>query len=230
MIRPNMPALYKATEAAWPSAGTTAQNGWVIKAGAGGGKRVCAAIQTDPNADIALAEATIQSLNQPRLFQIRTAEHELDAALNTRGYDLIDRAIFLMAPLSSLTKSQSDQNVDTPNTTMKKIWADGGVGPERLNVMARATTPKTYAHIDHQAVAYAAIHENICMAHAVKVSQNHRRQGLGKSIMHQLAGWAKTQGAEFMAVITVMDNIPARTLYQNLGMSEVGHYHYRIKR
>jgi GNAT superfamily N-acetyltransferase len=230
MPSPDIAALYSATDATWPSAATTAQNGWLIKDGAGGGKRVCAAIQTDPNADITLAENAMLAINQQRLFQIRTGEQDLDTALNARGYDLIDRVVFLMTPLSAFLKTHRDQNEDVPNTVMKQIWADGGVGPERLNIMARAATPKTYAHIDDRAVAYAAIHNNICMAHAVEVSKKYRRQGLGKSIMHQVAGWAETQGAKYMAVITVMDNIPARTLYQSLGMSEVGHYHYRIKR
>ena len=112
---------------------------------------------------------------------------------------------------------------------MKQVWSDGGIGAARLNVMHRAGAPKTFAHVNEVSVGFAAVHNGICMAHAVEVAKDHRRQGLGKSIMHQIAGWAETQGAEFMAVITVMENTAARTLYQSLGMSEVGHYHYRIK-
>mgnify|MGYP003624548294 CR=1 FL=1 len=230
MTLPDIQTLYDVTEATWPSASATSQSGWIIKDGAGGGKRVCATIQIEPSADIALAEDAMLSFNQDRLFQIRTGENALDVALESRGYDLIDRVVFLAAPLTSLCKTHSTQNEEAPTEAMKSIWANGGIGPERLNVMARANAPKTYAHIDDRAVAYAAIHNGICMAHAVEVSKNHRRQGLGKSIMHQIAGWAETQGAQFMAVITVAENTAARTLYQNLGMSEVGHYHYRIKR
>jgi GNAT superfamily N-acetyltransferase len=229
MNLPDIQSLYDATDATWPSASATSQNGWIIKSGAGGGKRVSAALQTDPSANIDYAEQEMQTIGQDRLFQIRTGEDALDSALASRGYDLIDRVVLLVAPLSALKKSTNIQSTDTPNSALKQIWSDGGIGPTRLDVMNRATCPKSIIHIDDRAVAYVGIHNGICMAHAVEVSKNHRRQGLGKQIMHATAQWAENQGAEFMAVITVMDNIAARTLYQNLGMTEVGHYHYRIK-
>jgi GNAT superfamily N-acetyltransferase len=230
MNLPDIQSLYDATDATWPSASATSQGGWVIKNGAGGGKRVSAALQTDPSANIDHAEQAMQAIGQDCLFQIRTDEDALDTALASRGYDLIDRVVLLVAPLPELARSTSFQSTDTPNTALKQIWADGGIGPARFDVMNRATCPKSIIHIDDRAVAYVGIHNGICMAHAVEVSKNHRRQGLGKQIMHEAAGWADQHGAEFMAVITVMDNIAARTLYQNLGMAEVGHYHYRIKR
>lgn len=230
MSLPDIQSLYDATDATWPSASVTSQNGWIIKNGASGGKRVSAALQSDPAADIETAERSMLALSQDRLFQIRTDETALDTALASRGYDLIDRVVLLVAPLCQLAKSTTVQSSQTPNTALKQIWADGGIGPARLDVMDRATCPKSIIHIDDRAVAYVGIHNDICMAHAVEVSQSHRRQGLGKQIMHAASYWAENQGAKFMAVITVMDNIPARTLYQNLGMAEVGHYHYRIKR
>lgn len=229
MKRPDVYALYDATDATWPSASVTMQDGWIIKDGAGGGKRVSAALQIDPLAKILDAERAMQAIGQDRLFQIRTNEGTLDAELEELGYTLIDRVVLLLAPLADLTKDNRFQSQNTPNPALKKIWADGGVGPARLDVMQRATCKKSIIHIDDRAVAYAGIHKGICMAHAVEVSKRHRRQGLGKEIMHAVAGWADQQGAEFMAVITVMNNTPARTLYQNLGMAEVGHYHYRIK-
>lgn len=229
MNLPDIQSLYDATDATWPSASATLQNGWIIKNGAGGGKRVSAALQTDPSAEIEHAEVAMQTIGQDLLFQLRTGEDALDSALASRGYDLIDRVVLLVAPLSALEKSTNIQSSDTPNTALKQIWADGGIGPARFDVMNRATCPKSIIHIDDRAVAYVGIHNGICMAHAVEVSKSHRRQGLGNQIMQAAAGWAEHQGAVFMAVITVMDNIPARTLYQNLGMTEVGHYHYRIK-
>lgn len=230
MKLPDIQSLYDVTDATWPSASVASQSGWIIKNGAGGGKRVSAALQTTPSADINTAELAMQELGQDRLFQIRTGEDTLDAALAIRGYDLIDRVVLLVAPLSELAKSTDAQSRQTPNVTLTNIWAAGGIGPARLDVMNRATCTKSIIHIDDRAVAYVGIHNGIAMAHAVEVSKKHRRQGLGKLVMHAVARWAELQGAEFLAVITVMDNTAARSLYQNLGMSEVGHYHYRIKR
>ncbi len=230
MSLPDIHALYAATDTTWPSASISEIGGWIIKDGAGGGKRVSAAIQIDPTANIETAETAMRTIGQDQLFQIRTGEEQLDSRLQERGYQLFDPVVLLVAPVADLQKLNCDQLTTTPNADMIKIWADGGIGPSRLNVMARANCPKAYIHFDNKAVAYAAIHNGICMAHAVEVSEDHRRQGLGKQIMHRVADWANLQGAEFLAVITVIENIAARTLYKNLGMSEVGNYHYRIKR
>lgn len=230
MILPTLQDLYDVTEATWPSAAVSEQAGWIIKDGAGGGKRVSAAVQLDENADITVAEAAMRDLGQDQLFQIREGDDALDQELANRGYALFDRVVLMVGKISALDQTADGQMEDRPNSNMTKIWAQGGIGPARLNIMDRAICPKAYGRIDDKAVAYAAIHNNICMAHAVEVSQDHRRQGLGRKIMHQIAGWADQQGADYMAVITVVENTAARTLYQNLGLQEIGNYHYRIKR
>lgn len=230
MILPDIQSLYNATDATWPSAAITSQNGWLIKDGAGGGKRVSAALQIEPSADINDAEQAMRAINQDLLFQVRSGENELDRALQSRGYELFDPVVLLAAPLADLSKSRAIQTTQSPNAALKQIWAEGGIGQARLDVMARAKCTKSIIHIDDRAVAYAGIHNGICMAHAVEVSKDHRRQGLGKQIMHATARWAEQEGARYLAVITVMENTAARELYLGLGMSEVGHYHYRIKR
>jgi len=230
MTLPTLQDLYDVTEATWPSASMSEKSGWVIKDGAGGGKRVCAAVQLTKSADIQLAEAEMLELGQDKLFQIRTGDNTLDKALALRGYELFDRVVLMVGKLTELEQTADGQMEERPNSSMKEIWEQGGIGPARLAVMDRAKCTKAYARIDDKAVAYAAIHNNICMAHAVEVSQDHRRKGLGRKIMHQIAGWADQRGADYMAVITVTENTAARTLYQNLGLQEIGNYHYRIKR
>lgn len=143
MKLPDIQSLYDVTDATWPSASVASQSGWIIKNGAGGGKRVSAALQTTPSADINTAELAMQELGQDRLFQIRTGEDTLDAALAIRGYDLIDRVVLLVAPLSELAKSTDAQSRQTPNVTLTNIWAAGGIGPARLDVMNRATCTKS---------------------------------------------------------------------------------------
>lgn len=230
MTLPSLQTLYDVTDATWPSAGVKQVDGWLIKNGAGGGKRVSACVQMDADANIMIAEEHMLALGQDLLFQIRAGDERLDQNLETLGYDLIDRVILMAGPLVGMHKTFNGQMENAPTPEMVDIWAEGGIGPARLKVMERASCIKAYARIDDAAVAYAAIDQGICMAHAVEVSAKHRRKGLGRKIMRQIAGWASKQGAEFMAVITVQDNIAARTLYQTLGLSEVGEYHYRIKR
>jgi GNAT superfamily N-acetyltransferase len=95
--------------------------------------------------------------------------------------------------------------------------------------MARTKALKTYVTINNKAVAFVAIHNAIAMVHALEVSKINQRQGFGRKIMRQIAGWASLNGAHYLSVITVHNNFPAKSLYEHLKMSEVGNYHYRIK-
>jgi GNAT superfamily N-acetyltransferase len=67
------------------------------------------------------------------------------------------------------------------------------------------------------------------MVHALEVAKVKQRQGFGKKIMQQIAGWAATNGANYLTVITVDNNLPGKSLYQHLRMTKLGNYHYRIK-
>jgi GNAT superfamily N-acetyltransferase len=230
MKLPDIETLYDVIDATWPAASVTLHRGWLIRDGQGGGKRVCAACKVKPDARIKHAESAMVEICQDRLFMIRNGQQKLDESLASLGYDLIDPVVLLAAPLYSLNKDEIGQSCDAPNAAMSKLWAAGGIGTERLAVMERALGPKTYITIKDKAVAYVAIHNGIAMAHAVEVGARCRRQGLGRAIMHQVAAWAEQKGADYLSVITVMDNTAARTLYQTLGMTEVGHYHYRIKK
>lgn len=230
MTLPSAESLYEAVNATWPAASTQSHKGWLIQDGQGGGKRVSAAIQLTSSAKIRDAESAMVELGQSKLFMIRQGEDKLDEHLNDLGYELIDQVVLMVAPIEELERRVDGEYLQLPNSCAKNIWQAGGIGPARLSVMARSSCPKTYVTIADKGIAYVAIHNGIAMAHAVEVSIDHRRQGLGKTIMHHIAGWAHNQGAKYLSVITVKNNIAARTLYQNMGMTEVGEYHYRIKR
>jgi len=45
--------------------------------------------------------------------------------------------------------------------------------------------------------------------------------------MYKAFQWAEEQNCKWVSVLTVRENIPARTLYENLGMVESAAYHYR---
>ena len=238
MTSPSAETLYNVCEATWPPAKTWRTNGFVFRDGAGGGKRVSATtVDHVPNdTEIADAEARMRELEQPALFMIREGEEALDAKLNDADYNVIDPVQLYVAPVELLT-SQAIPPVTAfsiwePLAIMTEIWAEGGIGPARLKVMERANQ-KTAVFCrwnDKPAgVAFAGILGDVCMVHAVEVLPHQRRKGVAQWIMRQAAFWAQSNGAAWVSVLCVRDNLAANTLYKGLGFQPSGAYHYRIK-
>ena len=227
---------FEAGDATWPAARRFAQGAWTLREGQGGGKRVSAATARGPvtEDDIPQAEAAMREMGQRPLFMVRGGEDDLDARLAARGYTVVDPVAVLSAPIETLT------DVPIPPVTafciweplaiMAEIWAAGGIGPARLAVMARAGT-KTgiLARWNEKpaGVAFAAVHEDICMVHAVEVLPHQQRQGVATWIMRAAAHWGQARGARHLSVLCVEENTRAQALYAKLGFVPVGQYHYR---
>ena len=179
----------------------------------------------------------MSAAGEPPLFMIRDGEDDLDTELQTRGYALVDPVNLYICPTSQLTDQPIPKvtafSIWEPLAIMKEIWAQGGIGPERLAVMDRAKL-KTgiFGRWNEKpaGVAFAAIHDGICMVHAVEVLPHQRGQGVASWLMRKAAFWAQEQGAEHVAVLCVTDNAAANGLYKALGLQVAGQYHYRLKR
>jgi len=236
---PNIKTLYDVCEATWPPASTQKVGGWIIRNGENGGQRVSATtaelLGTIP--DIAIAESAMERLGQPKLFMVREGETELDAALQARGYHIKDPVNFYATQVSTLSHPAPHRMAAftpyPPLAIMEEIWADAGIGPGRLAVMARAKGPKStiFARQDDRpaGVAYVAIYRDTAMLHALETLPAFRRKGVGVNIMRKAAAWAQDHGARTLSVIVTEDNEAANGLYTSLGMKLVGQYHYRIK-
>ncbi|NIZ14967.1 GNAT family N-acetyltransferase [Phaeobacter sp. HF9A] len=237
---PINPRYYQVVEATWPCVETRSLGPITLRIGAGGGSRVSAATAEAAveDARIAEAEAAMLALDQPRLFMIREGEGDLDAQLDRLGYEVMDPVVLWTCPPETLT------DVDIPRVTtfciwpplaiQREIWAAGGIGPARLAVMERATTAKTsiLSRADDKpaGTAYVGLHDGIAMLHALEVLPQQRRKGMGVWMMRQAALWAAERGATELVVICTRANTGANALYERLGMTCLGGYHYRIKR
>lgn len=232
----SMDDIYGATDATWPPARIWQDGPLTLREGQGGGGRVSSATQDAPttDADIAQAEQTMRGLGQTPRFQLRAGQDALDAQLAVRGYEVLDETVIYAAPIDILTDIAIPRVttfcVWEPLAIMNEIWAKGGIGPARLNIMGRAKT-KTgiLSRWNEQpaGVAFAAVHKTICMVHAVEVLDHQRRQGVAVWMMRQAAFWGKSQGADTIALMTTRANVGANALYAGLGFNEVGGYHYR---
>ncbi len=238
MSLPTQQRLYEVLERTWPHAGAYRAGPWTMRDGAGGGKRVSATTADGAFTvkDLALAEAKAAGLNQTPLFFLRDGEAELDAMLEQSGYSIIDPVTLYAAPIDEI--AQKPPPVSTfvvwpPLAIMADLWAECGIARERVDVMHRATQPKTglLARITDQpaGAAFVSIDQDIAMIHAMVVLPRFRRQGAARNMLRGAACWAQDHGATSLTLAVTTANTAANALYASLGMQVVGHYHYRIK-
>ena len=232
--------IFDVLEATWPPLSRKSVGDWIIREGAGGGKRVSAATPaaTPSRAgDIAQAEEEMRALHQDLLFSLKPDETELDTILAENGYDVIDPTVLYHVSIKDLGEIEIPPlaafPIWEPLQIMRDIWAKGGIGPARNAVMERATCTKTGLFGRHEnrpsAAGYVGVHDGIAMVHALEVLARDRRKGMGRLMMQRAARWAQSQGARQLAVICTAENTAANALYTSMGFTLVGHYHYRIK-
>lgn len=231
-------ALYDAIEMTWPAADMRRDGAWMLRDGAGGGKRVSAATAdaaVTPS-DLAGLEAGMRALGQLPLVMVRAGQERLDAVLAGAGYALVDPVNMYAVAVKTLTVDRPPRlsafDLWEPLAIQRDIWAAGGIGPSRIDVMARVAGPKTalFGRHDGRAAAagFVAMHRTVAMVHALEVLAEHRRQGVGRNLTLHAAHWASGQGADTLAVLCTRANAGANALYTSMGFALVGEYHYRM--
>lgn len=225
--------LAEVMEATWPPARSWRQGPFTLRDGAGGGKRVSAA-----SCDGAWTGADLEALERSAepLVLIRAADRALDAELEARGWQIVDPVVAYAAPASLLAADLPPLAAFAhwpPLAVARSIWDEGGIGPDRVAVMARATGRRTVLLArsgDRPAgVAFVACHGREAMLHALEVRPEHRRRGIGATLLCAAANWAAAEGADRLSLVVTEANAAARALYARLGMQVVGQYHYRMK-
>lgn len=233
---PTADQLFVALDATWPAAATMAQDGWLLRDGAGGGKRVSAASRLAPDAEITAAAEAMRAMGQAPMFQVRGDEVDLDAALEAAAYQIVDPVWLYAAPVGDLIDGEPEQSRiyrgQFAVAAMQEIWATGGIGPGRLAVMERASAPKSWlmTRIDDRpaGVAFVSVAGGVAMIHAIEVAGAYRRQGAARALMSGAATFAADSGANWLALAVTKANVAANALYQSLGMEAVAGYHYRV--
>ncbi len=237
---PRPSALFSALEFSWPAAARRNLDGWNIREGQGGGKRVSAATLARADApdmpDIRTAEEEMSRLGQHPLFMIRPGETALDRSLEERGYSVVDPVDFYAGSSQELAVGEpvGPDAVfgDLPLAIQTRIWDEGGIGASRLAVMKRVQGERSWilgrAHDRPAGTVFVAIHDGIAMVHALHVRPQFRRNGMGRQLMAAAAGWSARRSARVLALAVTQANGTACALYSSLGMTRAGNYHYRM--
>jgi len=236
---PGSAKLADVCEATWPPASRKALGAWTIREGKGGGNRVSAATEAWPvtEADLPVAERAMRALGQEPLFQIREGNDKLDTLLEAHGYIVRDPVNLWAVATAGLAEAPIPRatiyTMWPPLELVRDIWTDGGVGEARQAVMDRVTGEKTAILArsgDYPAgAAFAAIHDGVAMVHALYVKPSMRRQGAGGMMIRAAAKWAQAQGVDLLGLVVTQGNHAANPLYADLGITRVGHYHYRVR-
>lgn len=239
MTLPSSALLYKVVDATWPAAAKIPCGPFTLREGLGGGSRVSAATANSDatTAQVETAAQAMRDMGQPALFMIRDTNTLLDQQLSGLGYEIKDPVTLYAAPIETMvTTRPPHKTVFTawpPLAAQSEIWAQGGIGAGRLAVMDRVPEPKTTLlgrALDRPAgTTFVGIAHDCAMIHALEIGAAFRRQGLAVNMTRAAAFWARDNGAHFLTLVTTKANAGANALYTSLGMTVVGHYHYRIK-
>ena len=234
MNNPTSDQFYAALDATWPAATFRTVGPWTIREGLGGGSRVSAATGGTAT-DINLAEKAMKGLKQRPLFMIRKNDTNLDQELEARGYKLFDPVTLYSGDIDDLAMRSVPHLAGFPVwpslAIMDEIWDNGGIDANRLAIMQRVVAPKTALlgrALERAAgTGFVAIHGDIAMIHAIEVAPALRRNGVANNILLTAAKWARENQARKLCLAVTNSNTAANALYVKLGLSVVGHYHYR---
>lgn len=235
MIQPDQARILAALEATWPAARNIKAGPWTVREGLGGGQRVSAATANGAvtEDDIATAEEGMRALDQRPLFMIRPGEVH-DAWLAARGYDTVDPVTLYIAETDTLTRPLSLTAAIPswpPLAIQAELWAEGGIDASRLAVMNRVAGAKTSVLGRHGdtpgGTLFVAADGDVAMLHALEVTPDERRKGIGRILVTAAANWAESVGATWLTLAVTAENRSANALYQSVGMAPAGGYHYR---
>ena len=225
--------LFHALAKTWPPVATRSFGPWTLRSGGGGGNRVSAATLEGEKGDIVEAAREMRATGQHPSFMLRPGEEALDAALAARGYRKHDPPVFMARPAPGLLPPAPGTVIlcEAPLACMIELWSQGGIGPERRPIMARAPAPRIWLLArsgDRPAgTGFAAISDGIAMIHALHVAPAARRQGLAAQMIRAAARWALRHDARTLALAVTRANAPARALYAAQGFVDACGYHYR---
>lgn len=176
---------------------------------------------------------------QPTIFRVTALTPTIDASLSEAGYEPPAGVTHtLAADLSGGHQRDAAVTIaGLPDAAwraarMRLSRALGAGERDHVDVLDRLRVPVIFARADAegdtQALAYAALVDDLAVIESVATDPSHRRRGLARACVASLLAAARDAGARTAILQVVADNAPALALYAQLGFTaHLYDYHYR---
>lgn len=238
--------LEKIAAEAWQPLESEPLGGWVLRGAVGFTGRANSVLPLgDPGVPLDEALATVtrwygdRSL-PPRIQVPLPLRTDLDTALDERGWKRHNVVAVLVCDLGLLQRAAREAPGPTPPTTVDisaapdQAWLAAfrygdAILPDAVIPMMTKTAHPLFVSARSQrgdtlGIARGAIRGRWLGITAVEVTPDHRRQGLGRRILAELADEAARSGCRHAWLQVAHDNAGARALYDRLGF--VAHHDY----
>ncbi|WP_093174831.1 GNAT family N-acetyltransferase [Sinosporangium album] len=232
---------------AWPAPIIEKLHGWLLRHTPGvTRKRTNSAlppyqISADVDRELQHIVSFYEERDLSALIQVSPAEHhtQLDELLAHRGYRRAAPTLALTAAahdvITATTPTVEVRATDDP-ATMAKVFTqlDGNPGSTAVatDIVGHAPPPAAMltAVKDAQLIGMALLVANTGWTgiFSMTTSSDHRRTGVGGSLLHAAAQWAIAHAAPRLYLQVEEDNTAAHRLYTRSGFTHSHSYHYRV--
>ncbi|MBV9377727.1 MAG: GNAT family N-acetyltransferase, partial [Alphaproteobacteria bacterium] len=179
-------------------------------------------------------------LGLPTIFRVLTLiDASIDDRLGEAGYTREGESCVLYAPIEDLETAR-DPDVQLLNQPTPEWFAEMAALQNHSTQQAAAyrrivnqlAVPAAFVALSNDtatvALAYGALHNGLLCYESVITDRNSRRRGHSRRIITALAAWAKDQGATGACLEVEAHNLPARALYNAVGLKrQLYGYYYR---
>lgn len=231
---------------AWPALREIVLDGWLVRFSEGLSRRnnsanPLSALSTVSEAVIAEAISFYRRHERPAIFRVPSiACPAADEALAKAGFSAEAETCVLHGALDGLDTTSDPAVTLLPRadrTWFQAMSALQGHTADQAHTYRRIigsiSVPAVFAAVPGEdgrlaALAYGAIHSGMLCYESVVTDARQRRRGHARRVVTTIARWAKAQGATDACLQVVAENTPARTLYDQIGLTtETYRYHYR---
>ncbi|RXZ79427.1 GNAT family N-acetyltransferase [Paenibacillaceae bacterium] len=231
----------------WPPLSTLHYDGWVLRFAEGHTKRANSISSlhdsnTDLSSKITTCEQIYSANHLPTTYKITPFVHpiQLDAALESKGYTLVDPSSVQILHLDNLQDPELTSVTIDESATAE--WIDDlcrldHVKEASKSVMARMLsniiTNKGFISLYYEdkviGCGLGVIEREYIGLYNIVLDANYRNRGFGEQMILNLLMWGKENGAKYSYLAVLVNNAPALRLYSKLGYSEIYKYWYRVK-